>query len=172
MPNIYRRLANIYFQVGVLDDAICYSWLVQATANTIYQAGQHARLLLALNYNEQAAAQLKAAVEANPEVAPAQLYLDYAIALFSSGDTQSSAAAAGQMLSTRGGTAQEKNVARVISLLEVEGEQRESLLAANFDDRSDICDADLSSGQEYWPRVFEEAVQSFLVEVCGEQSEI
>ena len=112
LVSIYRNLANIYYTVGVLDDAVCYSWLAHILGANTYQAGQHARMLLSIDKNAAALITLRDVFVTNQGKVPAKLVLDYGIALYLSGNATLARTAAARVLGQRDAERIDRRTAR------------------------------------------------------------
>ncbi len=166
LVEIYRNMANIYYTVGVLDDATCYSWLAHILGANTYQAGQHARMLLSIDKNTAALITLRDVFVANGGRVPAKLLLDYGIALYLGGNTSLAKTAAGRVLTQRDAERIDRRTARLLSLLVSSEKERTLLTESLFEEEPKICELEVLDSEQYWPIQFYDSVEKLVMTVC------
>ena len=168
--DIYRNLSQIYLTVGVLDDAVCYSWLAFATAQNMFEAGRHSRLLLSLDLIPGALATLRGVVVANEGRVPAKILVDYAIALYLSGVYDLADTSASRVLNMERAERIDRRSARLVRMMiaKAKGEDDtiELLTETLFSDEEEFCELKELDREQYWPLKFRDQVDEYVRSVC------
>jgi tetratricopeptide (TPR) repeat protein len=172
--SVYRSMSMVYYSLGQLDDALCYSWLAQLAAGSVVQAGQHSRLLLSLESGANARAILQGAVTARKGNVPPPMLLDYSMTLYVTGDKGLSRTALARVLQSPvidPGVRRTARLLRLIIALENNNEDEAKEVYFNLqDDDPKLClkeeRAKVIDPEHYWPMAITDAVQNLVVKLC------
>lgn len=179
----YRKLATIYYTVGVYDDARCYSALAHRNANSVEEAGLHIRLLLSLDLVKEAMEVLTEVVSVHGDSVPAKLMLDYSLALFLTGNEELAGVAVKRVLAASGLDGHSRKSARILTMILANKSGVESELQAAeealTEDDPEWCEnlaKKIGAGESidldvdnYWPLDYVERVSEVVKKLCDEE---
>lgn len=172
--DIYRNLSQIYLTVGVLDDAVCYSWLAFITAQNMFEAGRHSRLLLSLDLIPSAVGTLRGVVIANDGNVPAKILVDYGISLYLSGNLELADTSASRVLTMERAERVDRRTARLVRILTAKAKGKTASLKlleeSLFADELQFCELAELDEDQYWPLKFRDEVDEFIRSVCVDGS--
>ena len=172
---VFRTMANIYYTVGVYDDAACYSWLAFAIGANMYEAGQHSRLLLSLDRTDQALATLRQVVIANSGEVPPKVMVDYGMTLYLHGQKGIAETAVEKVLTQTAADRVDRRTARLIRLLIANGSgnkaEAELIIESILEDDTEFCEREELDEEGYWPLAFLESVEAAVKDVCTNENE-
>lgn len=168
--DIYRNLSQIYLTVGVIDDAVCYSWLAYITAQNMFEAGRHSRLLLSLDMIDAAEGILRQVVVANQGNVPAKILVDYGIALFLLDRYELAETSASRVLTMEQAGRVDRRTARIVRILiarmDEDKETSKLLEESLFSDDPEFCEREQLDEEQYWPLAFADRVDELVRSVC------
>ena len=144
LVSIYRKLAITYYAAGVLDEAKCYSTLAYAVGANMYEAAQHARMLLSMDLVPQAAEMLSSVVIANSGNVPSDVMFDYSMSLYVNGNVPLAGLALRRALAAGNLTQKTRRSARLLGMLIAIKESKRSDLVTYqdglFEDEPSFCE--------------------------------
>lgn len=171
---LYRKLSMAYFEAAEYDEAVCYSELTVRNLgpDSFTQAGQHARMLMALGQLGRANKFLSALTSAWGQILPAKIFLDLAITELERGDFASARIACAKGLEIKDIDRADRRNLRILQMLSLKklalAEELEIIKRDALDEDSEFCQLSELDEQGYWPlSVLQEALQIFKT-VCSE----
>jgi hypothetical protein len=170
---VYRDKAIVYYDLGIYDEAVCYSWLASSLAASFVEAGQHARLLMSLDKTQQALQVLRDVVTVHQANVPSKILLDYSIALFVTGDHNLAKAAITRMLGFAVISRADRRTAHMLKLLlaiEEKSEKEATIIKDTLlEEDSDLCELDFIDKENYWPISFIDEMKALLGRLCNDK---
>lgn len=167
---LYRSLSGVYYFLGDLDKAYCFSQIAAELDQSDLQVGEHVRLLLAIERSPMVAEYLGPIVAARNNQLPTKLTLDHGMALYSLGKYQESSEAFTTVLSSQGAAPIDRANAALLALVtfeRLEKDWEKKLLSQTLlEDYPDLCDPKFLSRQEYWPLAVRTDVAPVLEKLC------
>ena len=172
---VYRNLSIIYYVLGVVDEALCFSRLALDHNPNVYETGQHARMLMSVNRIAQALQTLRHAVTINGAGISPKLLLDYGIALYASGEKKLAVEALNRVKSSdRADYGDQKSAALIELLGEAAGEPEEKLkqgFETLLKEQPALCQRTYPVGDDpqvdaYWPQNLLEDVKGLFEKYC------
>ena len=172
---VFRKLSAIYYKVGVIDDAVCYSWLAHILAANMQEAGQHARLLLSLSKTGPALQTLRDVVLANQGNVPSKIYLDYGVALYLVGDESLSKMALAKVLTGADSERVDRRSARLLNVLIARRNKRlkeaELYEEGLFEEEPEFCSVEELDSDGYWPYELGVQMEGLAKAICENKQE-
>ena len=173
---LLRLEAMAYYALGLTDEALACSSSALVQSGSVYEAGQHARMLLALEKVENATRVLRETLEVHKGDVPKELLLDYGLALYVSGESSLAKAALTRLLSQPGVERGDARTARLVKLLLAfkDGNQKEaeSVYDTLFKEDSKLCRMKLIDRDNYWPSVLVDELKQLTTRMCSNEREL
>jgi len=173
---IYRNLAVVYYALGYLDDAICYSNKAFQLSYSMEETSQHARMLLSLDRTVAAIQILQSTIAVHRDAVPANLMFDYGLALITVGNYGLAEEALSRALKKPGLGSGERKYVKSLKLL-IDENRRQGTAAAqsvaiNYPSPEDniLCSGESKAepeGLDYWPTSFFDANEKLIASVCS-----
>ncbi len=173
---IYRNLAVVYYAMGFLDDAICYSSKAFQLSSSMEETAQHSRMLLSLDRLGSAIQLLQNTIAVHRDKVPANLMYDYGLALITVGNYGLAEEALSRALKKQGLSSEDKLNVRNLKLLIDEsrrqGVGQASQLVVEYPDpgSNSLCGTRVETetrGLEYWPESFFETNKELIKNLCS-----
>ena len=173
----FRNLSIVYYKLGYLDDAICYSQLALDRGVNLNENGRHARLLFSLDFNQRALSALKTAISVRQaSEIPARVLLDYGIGLFVVGNEQLAKSALMRVVTSAGVSFADKKTARLLLLHIADSEKNEKeaefVFSALLEDDTTFCNEPTIQHEAHWPTRLHEAfdlIQQQIAVRCSDE---
>ncbi|MCB0359342.1 MAG: tetratricopeptide repeat protein [Bdellovibrionales bacterium] len=171
LAEIFRELAVVEFQLGLLDEAICHSSTAVIFGPGAPQVVRHARVLLASGRYPLALVTLKELVLKLRDEAPSDLVFDYGLALAAMGDLGTAEGAFNRVLARPDAGEVLRRNSKLLLAVIAERTQRpgvsEGFIVELAADNDRLCTADSDrEAERYWPITLADTAKKLIEEYC------
>ena len=171
---IYREQAVVYYAMGDLNEAMCYSARTIQNSGSIVDAGQYGRLLLSLEKSGLAVDVFRSVLAVNP-VVPPKILLDYGIALYAAGDKSMAKTSLMRLLTMSTVSRSDRRTAHLLRLQIAMSEQNKKEMRIMFDtlteEDPELCEEKVVDNEDYWPFVVIDDVKNLRQRLCSNENE-
>ncbi len=175
LSGVYRNIAQIYYKIGFIDEALCYSRMAYLNGGmSVFQLGQHIRMLMSVDKTSIALELLKNSLATFKSTPPTNLFVDYGILLFNEGEKVLASQAFTRVLSLNSAY-DHRRTARLFRLYLMQSEEKEEeadfIFETLLEDEPSLCKNIEADRIGYWPIGLAEQIEEVLEIKCGNQKQ-
>ncbi len=168
--SVYRDLASLYYVIGEVDEALCYSNMAVTLLGNREQLLIHERMLLSLNKYKEALPYLKIIISQNNKLDSESL-IDYVAVLYLNGDSLLAKQVVDRLLSDVNISDSKRNLALILKILLLRDSgisEEEFFTVSNSvtEENKDFCVNILKDVPDYWPESLLIYINNSYLKIC------
>ena len=179
LAQVYRDLASVYYVIGDIENAICYSELSVIASNSPIYVLRHARLLLSVNEIKKSMRFLKQLVNGSGGNTNTAIS-DYSLTLYLAGDKLLAEQAADRVIGYSASSNADRLTTSMVKLLiidervigEKDSKEKFAIMVESLLDAfPKLCPMKIAKFPLHWPEIFIEKVRYLSERICDEKFE-